>query len=314
MQTQHRQSGRTSFKVGDPEGLVEPGPDEEIGVPQGRRDLVWLQQASPRDAAGDRIAESCLHGISRRSVPDHAQPPRQIRRQDGECPGQERIGAELVARPHHGHGDEFDRLRRPGKARDGSRGIDEGLQPNDPCGTARQTREPGGVAIGETEVHGAAPDRRFVAIVPAAPWSGGPPRRMRGLRGRIGKAEPMSEAGADQVGRLVEGVVGEPELRRRAGLGPVLRDPLDFGVGLGFDFRETHGIRCGAEAAQRRGEPDFVPAGRKRAGQEPRHGPITRGDRMVRPLQRRVEDDVQSQPGIRPNRDRPRHAGRRRGS
>src|SRR5690242_13828138 len=109
-------------------------------------------------------------------------------------------------------------------------------------------------------------------------------RRVGGLGHNIRYAEPLADERPEPVGRLVIGMVGEPDL---GWLRPALDLPEIPMRNLAALFAEP----ClpprvaGIIAAEIRGECHCVAGARERRNKRPRHCAVAGGDRMVGRLQ-----------------------------
>ena len=298
----HRQSGRHGFQRRHADRFLYTRPNEEIGRSVYRIQVGRLQHAEEADL-GCAVRKQASDVGVRLAVADD-QEMRAGARQARPGLRQTLVRSQFVARPHHADRNGPDRLRRkfpfgrqPAPLFAPPVRLMRLLYTNDrrqagTGGLGLQERENARLVIRIEKEHMVGqPDRIAHALMAAGPGPGCPLRRKAGLGDDIGQADCPAGRRADQIRRLVEQVIGEPEVGRIAP--PFVDQPLDFAVGLPLEIPEAIPVHRLRHVAAHAGGDRRIVTGRG-------HGPQQHaGDRAVAGgagrvgrLHRRIEGDI----------------------
>lgn len=284
------ETGRLGFQQDQAERLANGRPDQEIVAGIMFRKNVRLECAEKADPLR---REQGKHMIAHRPVADDGQVPGQVA-QLGKRGGQNLVGPGLVALAHHADGEQFHRRgcqRLCGRRRAQIRfGIQERQQDRE-IAVRHHGREAVQIRIVDrgdgvgTFQGGIGRCKAEGPVAGLAFW------RPAGLDNGIGQVEAVCEGRADPVRRLVIKMIGQEQVRPVTGLLPVCGDPLRFLERRCPDFR-LNGLAAllapGPEAA---GNRHLVTEAIQRLDDQPAHGPVSGGNRMVQGLHRRCEGD-----------------------
>ena len=155
------------------------------------------------------------------------------------------------------------------------------------------------VTLGEMEVKvglGQAAAGGGTVVGPFAPIAAGSIAR---LGDDIGNAALGGDDRAEEVGRPVIVVIGEPELGRRASASPLVRPAFQQARCLPSGRQEQGRIGAAKKAARRVDGTDIMAEIAQHGDELTRHAAIPRDAVIVEPVEGRVEGDAQGRTGQR---------------
>ena len=226
----HGQAGGLGLQQRHAIGLVHRGPEAEVGGGVAAGDLFLIEAAQIADPPGPERGQRRLDLGPGRAVADDQKLPVEIEERRQRL-AQDPVGGELVARAHHGDGEQpglagiqpMARGDRPARRRAGAgeaaefRQIEEGRQLDQAMGQGDQGLQPLPVRRVDDEDPRRRPQRRGGGVMAQGIGAAGALAGDGGLGDQIGDGERPGDVGPQPVRRLVIEVIGEPGRRALGG-------------------------------------------------------------------------------------------------